>query len=170
MPSRILIPHDGSEFSRQIFAHIAKLLAPRDNELILLRIIPPPLGMTGSPPRPMSADIPTLLYNSGEDVELASHPIYASQEVDALEAQALEELEDEAKALRGSGFAVTTQCRVGDAANEIVKFSNAENIDAVAMTTHGRSGLSRIIFGSVAHAVLREASVPVILLRPKSAA
>jgi len=163
---RILIPHDGSEFSRQIFSHVSKLLAPKENELILLRIVPPPTGTTGSPPRPMSVDVTTLLYDSEADAEYAGHPIYASQELDALKAKAIEELEDDARHLRNAGFAVSVQCRIGDPAHEIVKFSNNEKIDAIAMTTHGRSGLSRLIFGSVAHAVLGDIAVPIILLRP----
>ena len=166
MPNRILIPHDGSDFSRQIFAHVARLLAPRENELILLRIVPPPAGITGAPPRPMSADIPTPMYNSETDTEYASHPIFASQELETLKAQVIEELEDDARQLKNAGFKVTVQCHVGDAAPEIVKFSNNEKIDAIAMTTHGRSGLSRLIFGSVAHAVLRDTALPVILFRP----
>lgn len=164
--NRILIPHDGSDFSRQIFSHLSKLLAPQENELILLRIISPPAGMTGTPPRPMSVDVPTLMYNSGSDLEYASHPIYASQELETLKAQAVEELEDDAHHLRNAGFAVSAQCRIGDPAPEIVKYSNNERVDAIALTTHGRSGLSRIIFGSVAHAVLRDVTVPVLLLRP----
>lgn len=164
--NRILIPHDGSDFSRQIFSHVSKLLAPKENELILLRVVPDPAGITASPPRPMSADVPTLMYNSRADVEHASHPIYASQELDSLKAAALEELEDDARHLRNAGFAVSVQGRLGDAAHEIIKFSNSERVDAIAMTTHGRSGLSRIIFGSVTHAVLRDIAVPIILLRP----
>jgi len=167
--NRILIPHDGSDFSRQIFSHVSKLLAPKENELILLRIVFPPVGTTGSPPRPMSVDVTTPMYNSGSDLEYASHPIYASQELESLKAKAIEELEDDARHLRNAGFAVSVQCRIGEAAHEIVKFSNTEKIDAIAMTTHGRSGLSRIIFGSVAHAVLRDIAVPIILLRPAQA-
>jgi nucleotide-binding universal stress UspA family protein len=166
MPNRILIPHDGSEFSRQIFSHVSKLLAPQANELILLRIVPLPAGITGSPPRPLSADVPMPMYGSEVDAEYAQHPIFASQELENLKAKALEELEDDARQLRNAGFKVTVDCHAGDAAHEIVKFSTEEKIDAIAMTTHGRSGLSRIIFGSVAHAVLRDVAVPILLLRP----
>ncbi len=167
MSNRILIPNDGSDFSRQIFVYVAKLLEPKDNELILLRVVPYPGGITGSPARPMSVDVPTPMYNSETDTEYASHPIYASQELDSLESEIIEELEEDARPLINAGYVVSVHCRFGDAAQEIVKFAESERIDAIAMTTHGRSGLSRIIFGSVAHAVLRSVSVPVMLLRPK---
>lgn len=164
--NRILIPHDGSNFSYQIFAHIIKLLSPKDNDLVLLRVVPYPSGMTGAPPRPMSVDVTTPMYNSGSDIEYASHPIYASQELESLESETIEALDEDARPLRTAGYTVSVQCRFGNAAPEIVKFAENEHIDAIAMTTHGRSGLSRMIFGSVAHAVLRDISVPIILLRP----
>ena len=164
--NRILLPLDGSDFSRQIFAHVSKLLAPKENELILLRVVPSPSGMTGKPPRPMSVEMPTPMFNSGADIEHAHHPIYASQELASLEAETTEALDEDARPLRTAGYTVSVVCRLGDAAAEIIKFAENERLDAIAMTTHGRSGLSRIIFGSVAHAVLRDIALPVILLRP----
>ena len=164
--NRILIPHDGSDFSYQIFTHIVKLVSPKDSELVLLRVIPNPSGMTGAPPRPMSVDVTTPMFNSGTDAEYANHPIYASQELESLESETTEALDEDARPLRTAGYTVSIHCRIGDAAQEIVKFAQSERIDAIAMTTHGRSGLSRIIFGSVAHAVLRDIAIPIILLRP----
>ena len=41
-----------------------------------------------------------------------------------------------------------------------------DKIDIIAMTTHGRTGLSRAIFGSVAESVMHQARVPVLLFRP----
>lgn len=52
----------------------------------------------------------------------------------------------------------------GDPIKEILRRS--ENVDLIAMATHGRSGLSRLILGSVAEAVVRASSVPVLLRRP----
>src|SRR5512140_3973533 len=104
--NRILIPLDGSAFSYQIFAHIIKLVSPKDNELVLLRLVPYPTGMTGAPPRPMSVDVTTPLYNSGTDIEYASHPIYASQELESLESETLEALDEEARPLRTAGYSV----------------------------------------------------------------
>jgi len=56
--------------------------------------------------------------------------------------------------------------RVGNAAVEIVRCAGDEQVDLIAMSTHGRSGLDRALHGSVAEAVLRTAGRPVLLTRP----
>ena len=53
----------------------------------------------------------------------------------------------------------------GDAAAAIVRFAESENIDLIVMGTHGRSGVSRLLMGSVAEAVVRRASCPVLTYR-----
>ena len=166
MPKRILIPLDGSDFSRQIFSQVRKIFSPQETEVVLLRVIPQANGIVAHPPRPVSADIPMPVFESASDIEYANHPIYASQALETLEAETLEALEVDARNLKQAGYTVSTECRLGDAAQEIVKFVENEKIDAIAMTTHGRSGMSEIIFGSVAHAVLRSVNVPVMLWRP----
>ncbi len=54
----------------------------------------------------------------------------------------------------------------GDPAEEIVRYIEAEGIDLVVMSTHGRKGLDRILFGSVANHVVTTSSVPVMTVNP----
>ena len=54
----------------------------------------------------------------------------------------------------------------GNPAAGIVKETRREGIDLVAMATHGRGGLRRLVLGSVAESVIRVAQVPVLLYRP----
>ena len=54
----------------------------------------------------------------------------------------------------------------GDPAEEIVKYIDAEGIDLVVMSTHGRKGLDRVLFGSVANHVVTTSSVPVMTVNP----
>ncbi|HKZ05130.1 MAG TPA: universal stress protein [Methylomirabilota bacterium] len=63
------------------------------------------------------------------------------------------------------GVNVTYAVRHGRPADEILAATREGNADLIAMATHGRTGLSRVLFGSVAEAVLRNASVPVFLIR-----
>jgi nucleotide-binding universal stress UspA family protein len=56
----------------------------------------------------------------------------------------------------------------GEPAYEIVVFAAKHEADAIVMGTHGRSGLKRLFMGSVAEAVLRSASCPVIVVRDRS--
>ena len=58
-----------------------------------------------------------------------------------------------------------TEVRRGEAAEEILKAAREAKADVIAMTTHGRTGLGRLLFGSVAETVLRESELPVLLMR-----
>lgn len=51
---------------------------------------------------------------------------------------------------------------MGDPAAEIVKVADEENVDLIVMGSHGRTGLSRVVMGSVAEAVVRRANCPVL--------
>ncbi len=62
---------------------------------------------------------------------------------------------------------VTTDVRAGDPAETIVEYADEKGIDQIVMGSHDRSGLSRILTGSVAEEVVREASVSVTLARSR---
>ncbi len=59
--------------------------------------------------------------------------------------------------------------RSGDPAEEILACAKAEHVGLIAMSTHGRSGLRRTLFGGVAEAVVRRAPLPVLLVRATAA-
>jgi nucleotide-binding universal stress UspA family protein len=164
MKHRVLIPLDGSEFSRQILTYVRKFLPPDTHELVLIQAAHAPVGTVAHPPRVI--EIGVTMYETERDAILAQHPVYASQEIESLMANIKRELETEALLLEADGYTVSTLVRFGEPAQEIVDTVEDENIDLIAMTTHGLSGLSRLIFGSVAQKVVRQASVPVMLVRP----
>jgi len=85
--------------------------------------------------------------------------------VEKLRAQAEEYLAPIIAELRGRGVRATTMVRRGEAVAEILSGAAETGADLIAMTTHGRSGLSRLLFGSVAAAVVSHAEVPVFLMR-----
>jgi nucleotide-binding universal stress UspA family protein len=60
---------------------------------------------------------------------------------------------------------VETQVMRGVPYEEILKFSRDKGIDLIIMGTHGRSGLDRVIFGSTAEKVVRNAECPVLTVR-----
>lgn len=55
--------------------------------------------------------------------------------------------------------------KVGDAVREIIQLADEENVDLIAMGTHGRGGVSRLLMGSVAEGVMRKAPCPVLTVR-----
>jgi nucleotide-binding universal stress UspA family protein len=83
-----------------------------------------------------------------------------SQQIDAVEYLAALALE-----LRNRGIRVETRVRRGNPCDEILACARETAADLIAMTTHGRSGLGRLLFGSVAEEVLRHSDIPVFLMR-----
>lgn len=64
-----------------------------------------------------------------------------------------------------AGLRVLTTVRTGEAPQEIIAAAREFQADVIAMSTHGRTGLRRLLFGSIAEAVVRAAHVPVFVLR-----
>lgn len=65
------------------------------------------------------------------------------------------------------GVAVTGRVATGYAAEEITALADKETADMIVMGTHGRAGIDRILFGSVAEKVVKSAKCPVLTIRPK---
>lgn len=68
--------------------------------------------------------------------------------------------------LRAGGVNARLVTRDGKPAEEIVRLANRLKVDLIALSTHGRRGLNRMVMGSVAEEVLRHADVPVLVMRP----
>jgi nucleotide-binding universal stress UspA family protein len=69
--------------------------------------------------------------------------------------------------IEARGVTVRIEIRVGGAAEEIVRMADQSQADVVAMSTHGRSGLTRWALGSVAEKVLHAGNTPLLLVRPR---
>lgn len=167
MPRRtILVPIDGSRFSRQIVAYLSQLCDPASDALVLLRVAEPAGSLIGAPPRPVSSSWTAPMYDRAWDIEYTTHPIYATQ-IEQSERSALElELQPDRLELERAGFVVKTVARFGDPAGEIATVAAEEGAALIAMATHGRTGLRHLLMGSVAEQVLRRVDVPVLMLRP----
>jgi len=146
MYKRALVPLDGSMVAEAIVPFILEIAGPLDMEVALLRVIVPTPGISVESGGPLVAD----------DVEKSR-------------ATAEEYLAYVAGGLRARGVRVATQVRFGNAVAEILAGAGEAEADLIAMTTHGRGGLGRLLFGSVAEAVLRRAEIPVFLMRQTKA-
>ena len=164
--NRVLVPNDGSTFCRQIYPHIAKFLTPEQTTLILLRVGPEQSGLTPTPPKATGYGASVPMYDSHRDAELALHPIYASQERDSAAAAIRSEMTNDIHLLEQAGYLVEVEARFGERGEEIVKFAEHNNIDLIAMTTHWRRGIQKIIFGSVAQYVAAHVNVPILMVHP----
>ena len=166
---KILIPLDGSAFSRSALEVLERLFPPGNARVTLLQVAPEPEGLVGHPPRPVLSSAWTdPMPPSPRDVELSRHPIYADQRRENVRSQLLDEMRNDLETLQAAGYEASGQVRFGDPAQEIVDCADEEEMDLIVMATHGRSGVSRLVLGSVAERVLRHTPVPVVMLRPAS--
>ena len=148
MYQRVLVPLDGSPVAEAILPFIEQIAGPLDMEIMLLRVVP---------------------VSSFLDVVAMAKEVQAGEPIlKELEAQGY--LEPLVETLKAKGVGVGARVRIGDPATEIVAAAQEIGADLIAMTTHGRSGLGRLLFGSVAEAVLRGSPIPVFLMRMTEAA
>lgn len=164
----ILVPNDGSTFCRHIYPYLTQFFPPERAELILLRVGDPPEGHTPLPPQPTGYDVTMTAFASERDATLARHPIYASQEWESAAAEVHRELAGDVHLLQEAGYDVHVEVCFGDRGEEIVKFVETHPVDLIAMTTHWRTGLQKLIFGSVAQYVVAHVNKPVFMVRPHS--
>ena len=77
-------------------------------------------------------------------------------------------LDSTAAKLRSEGLKVNTLLALGDPPTEILRATDAEGCDLIAMTSHGHRLIGDFIFGSVIHTVRHKATVPLLVLRAQS--
>lgn len=160
---RVLVPLDGSEFARQVIPYLMEVLRPQSHALTLLRVAPVPEGYHPVPPRPLAFEG----WSAKHGWRGGEPPVYYSQVYEGAVANLEDELLNEARRLAAAGFAVTPEVRFGEPANEIRELVEEGGYDMVAMATHGRTGVSRLLLGSVARSVLERVHVPVMMVRPQ---
>jgi nucleotide-binding universal stress UspA family protein len=141
---QILAPVDFSEFSKQAAESALALAQTFGAKLLLLHVVELPVyPIEGFVPSSMGT---TLL----EDLERQ-----ASLDL----AQLLPETQH-------ATVEVIRQVVVGTAYHKIIEVAEAEKVDLIVMATHGRTGLSHLVMGSVAERVVRTAPCPVLTIRP----
>ena len=142
MYKRVLVPLDGSLVAEGIIPFIMEIAGPLDMQVVLLRVLVP---------------VPPMAVEGTRHVVIEDFAKHRAEADEYLAAMAGE--------LRAKGVRVTTDVRRGEPVAEILAGARKAEADLIAMTTHGRSGLGRLLFGSVAEAVLRQAEMPVFLMR-----
>ncbi|MEZ4868476.1 MAG: universal stress protein [Caldilineaceae bacterium] len=163
---KVLIPLDGTDFSRQILRVVRNYLPPETVTLVLMRVATPPLLTAERPPYGSLMWEPAI-YGSyySPAAETERRWAVTAQESETYRVALREELEVEAQRLRKQGYDVTTEVHFGDAADRIIDYVKDMAVDLVAMATHARTGLGRLMMGSVAERVLHAVAIPVLLIR-----
>jgi len=141
MYKKILVPLDGSELAEEALDHAERLAETFDAELILLQVVPF-MPIYGAP-------------------ELVVPFVVDEKQQEAAEKYLIHLAEE----LKKSSLRVATKVKVGmQVAAEIIDFAKESGVDLIVMCTHGRSGITRWVLGSVAHKVLTRAETPILLV------
>jgi universal stress protein A len=133
----ILFPTDFSHASDAALAHAEALAKQQGARLSIVHVEEPPLAYGGG----------ELYYGIPEP---------SSERI-------LEMLEDVTPADTSVPF--THRLTMGDPAGEVVRLAEEEQADMIVLGTHGRTGLTRLLMGSVAEAIVRHAPCPVLVYR-----
>ena len=150
MYKKILLPLDGSQLSECALEHarvIARALG--DCEIVLLMAVEPTSGE---------------IIRGGEAAAVSDILVAAQKEA---ETDAKEYLSRISAKLNEEGLRSSLAVLGGPPADEILKYSREANVDLIVMSTHGRSGLSRFIAGSVARKVIDHSAIPVLIVPPR---
>jgi nucleotide-binding universal stress UspA family protein len=134
--TKILVPLDGSQLAESVLTQIRRLIKLGDAELVLV-------GAFNVPP--IDVDYLKLVDRVRLETDRYMHAVE--------------------NRLAGEGFRVRRAVVEGVAADTILEVADREKPSLIAMSTHGRSGLSRFVLGSVAEKVLRASAYPVLLVR-----
>lgn len=142
---KILVPLDGSGWSQRAVPHARDIARANDAELILLHVFKPP-----------ASEYTDQISLAGQDAQIQQMREQMKQYLIGLRSE-----------LRGEQLQVRTHMIEGTSpAHLICDYVSSEGIDLVVMSTHGRSGLTRFLFGSVANQVMQCVNVPVLLIHP----
>jgi nucleotide-binding universal stress UspA family protein len=150
MFKKILIPLDGSELAERALEPAIRIAEKFGSEVILLRVAVPEtmlVGLGGLTPQPYE------VY----DADLRRDQEEAEAYLSGIKTR-----------WAAAKVPIRTEVISGTPPEMIVEAAQEAGADLVVMSTHGRSGLSRLIYGSVAEAVLRGARVPMLLIPIKT--
>jgi nucleotide-binding universal stress UspA family protein len=167
----ILVTLDGSSYSEAALGVASELAAGTDAVVTLFTASEPPSAtsvISGDPrtmPGTEASDFTPGPLPGGRGHNDESR----GQAVERREEELEDYLEDQAKPLRDQGINVQSAVAIGgDPADLITRYARDHRADLIVMATHGRTGLSRLVHGSVAGKVLASGVRPVLMVRPSA--
>lgn len=145
MYQRIMVPMDGSELAERVLPHVETIAASSNATVELVRVIEP-------------FELPTRggIAISEDDIK------QIEQHMESEAQTYLARIED---TLKGKGVKAESTVIRGKVAESLVDYARSSNADLIIMATHGRSGISRWAWGSVADRILHASHIPVLMVQ-----
>jgi len=143
--NKLLLPMDGSKESESIVPHALEIATNFKSEVVLFQAI--------------SLAYPTYTADA------FAYVTYSDQQMDAMKASALDYLDRIGSSFTEKSIEVKSDVRFGSTADEVINYADEIGADLVAMTTHGRSGIGRWLFGSTTVRVMKGGNTNLLLVR-----
>jgi nucleotide-binding universal stress UspA family protein len=144
MYTTILVPLDGSKRAERILPHVEALAQKFGAKLVLLQVVEP--IVVGISP-----------YDAGS--------FYVAEEIDRRTQEAKAYLATLQTSLHGRKIEAKTQVEYGPVVATLLDVADQHQVDLIALASHGRSGLARVFYGSVAAGILNRATHPLLVIR-----
>ena len=146
MYQKIMVPLDGSELAECVFPHVEALAGGcQVKDIVLIRVVEP--------------------FNPPSSPEFVMGPEMITRVEGQMKAEADDYLRQAKTKVKVDGANIGTGRLYGRPAETLADYATKHGVDLIVIATHGRSGVSRWVWGSVADRILRSACVPVLMVR-----
>jgi nucleotide-binding universal stress UspA family protein len=145
MYHKILVPLDGSKRAERILPHVEEMAKRYKAKIILLQVV----------------EYKALTTSQGALINLSD------QELDQAKKQAETHLKGLQGGFRGKNIESKIHVIYGSVVEGILNMAAQEDVDLIALASHGRGGLSRVFYGSVAAGLLHRVDRPLLIIRSR---
>lgn len=147
MYQKIMVPLDGSKLAECVLPHVEAIAKGCGvSNVIFVRVVEPVLKPTGDDYFPLEEDRKLFKFDR--------------------KAAAKDYLKQVVSRLKYDGVKIQAEVIVGKAAESLIDYAEKNGVDLIAIATHGRSGVSRWVWGSVADRILHSTCAPVLVVQP----
>jgi nucleotide-binding universal stress UspA family protein len=152
MYRKIMVPVDGSELAECVLPHVKTIAEASGVESVVFVRVTEPLSIT-----PVRGETGWLTEEQMKSVDDKSKAVAGNY------------LDNLASGLDYGNVTIQKEVLVGRAPDQLVEYAKKNDVDLIIVATHGRSGVSRWVLGSVADRLLHAAHVPVLMVRAPGA-
>lgn len=170
MYDAILVPLDGSTFAETVLPLVELVAKAGSSKVTFVMVGEPYIEEVPYGPEGIGIDQAYDALGLPPTPSSHQHRIFLDQVIERFRAYSNRYLEGAAQPLRAQGITIDVEVLLGRVADQVTRCAQDKKADLIAMATHGRTGLARLRYGSVANELTQRLQAPLLLMRPKDAA
>ena len=152
MYKKILVCLDGSKRAEQILPYVTEQALRFNSKVVLFQAVPPPVVASPGVPGVAGSQVETEEMQEKAQRAETTAEIYLGKVAQRLQRRELK---------------VDSVVWVGPVGESIITYADSNKVNLIAIATHGRGGLKRAVFGSVADFILRNSTLPMLVIKPQ---